>query len=88
MSQHTSIPIRPIVVSNTGRPSSPGVNQSFSLYQRCVLRYRLEELGRLAEPPLSKDAVAGRLRRLLALADSIAHDRGIPDTTTALSAQL
>jgi len=48
----------------------------------------LEELGRLAEPPLSKDAVAGRLRRLLALADSIAHDRGIPDTTTALSAQL
>jgi len=48
----------------------------------------LEELGRLAEPPLSKDAVAGRLRRLLALADSIAHDRGIPDTTAALSAQL
>ncbi len=29
----------------------------------------LEELGRLAEPPLSKDAVAGRLRRLLRMAD-------------------
>lgn len=26
----------------------------------------LEELGRLAEPPLSEDAVAGRIRRLLA----------------------
>lgn len=29
----------------------------------------LEELGQLAEPPMTKDAVAGRLRRLLALAD-------------------
>lgn len=31
----------------------------------------LEELGRYANPPMSKDAVAGRLRRLLALADTI-----------------
>ena len=29
----------------------------------------LEELGQLAEPALTKDAVAGRIRRLLALAD-------------------
>lgn len=29
----------------------------------------LDELGRLAEPPLSKDAIAGRIRRLLNLAD-------------------
>lgn len=29
----------------------------------------LEELGALADPPLTKDAVAGRIRRLLALAD-------------------
>jgi hypothetical protein len=29
----------------------------------------LEELGRYASPPLTKDAVAGRLRRLVALAD-------------------
>jgi hypothetical protein len=29
----------------------------------------LEELGSLADPPLTKDAVAGRIRRLLALAD-------------------
>ncbi|BBY53949.1 putative sporulation transcription regulator WhiA [Mycolicibacillus koreensis] len=32
-------------------------------------RASLEELGRMSDPPLSKDAVAGRLRRLLALAD-------------------
>jgi DNA-binding protein WhiA len=29
----------------------------------------LEELGSLADPPLTKDAIAGRIRRLLALAD-------------------
>ncbi|PRC50206.1 DNA-binding protein WhiA, partial [Mycobacterium sp. ITM-2017-0098] len=29
----------------------------------------LEELGRLAEPPMTKDAVAGRIRRLLSMAD-------------------
>jgi len=38
----------------------------------------LEELGRLADPPLSKDAVAGRLRRLLALAERVAHDTRVP----------
>src|SRR5699024_7180977 len=31
-------------------------------------RASLEELGRLADPPLTKDAVAGRIRRLLATA--------------------
>ena len=39
MSQHTSSPIRPILVSKTGKPSSPGVNHSFSVFHRCVLRY-------------------------------------------------
>ena len=29
----------------------------------------LEELGALADPPLTKDAIAGRIRRLLAMAD-------------------
>ena len=29
----------------------------------------LEELGALADPPMTKDAIAGRIRRLLALAD-------------------
>lgn len=40
----------------------------------------LEELGRLAEPPLTKDAVAGRIRRLLATADKRAEELGMPGT--------
>ncbi len=44
----------------------------------------LEELGQLAVPPLTKDAVAGRIRRLLATADKRAHDLGIPDTEAGL----
>jgi hypothetical protein len=38
----------------------------------------LEELGRYASPPLTKDAVAGRLRRLLALADKTAATGAVP----------
>ncbi len=45
----------------------------------------LEALGRMMDPPMTKDAVAGRIRRLLALADNTAHRTGIPDTTTALT---
>ena len=46
----------------------------------------LEELGRQSNPPLSKDAIAGRIRRLLALADREAHRVGLPDTSgSALS---
>jgi hypothetical protein len=33
----------------------------------------LEELGQLADPPMTKDAVAGRIRRLLAMADKRAQ---------------
>lgn len=44
----------------------------------------LEELGALADPPMTKDAIAGRIRRLLALADKRASDLGIPDTEAAL----
>ena len=40
----------------------------------------LEELGALADPPMTKDAIAGRIRRLLAMADKRASDLGIPDT--------
>lgn len=47
----------------------------------------LEELGRQAQPPLTKDAVAGRIRRLLAMADKAAAQRGIPDTTESLSGE-
>lgn len=45
----------------------------------------LEELGALANPPMTKDAIAGRIRRLLALADKVAKERGIPDTEQSLS---
>ena len=39
----------------------------------------LEELGQLAEPALTKDAIAGRIRRLLALADRRAVELGVPE---------
>lgn len=51
------------------------------------LRFRdasLDELGHHAEPPMTKDAVAGRIRRLLAMADKVASDRGIPGTDANL----
>jgi DNA-binding protein WhiA len=43
-----------------------------------------EELGQLADPPMSKDTIAGRIRRLLAIADHHAVRLGIPDTTTLI----
>ncbi|WP_019148036.1 DNA-binding protein WhiA [Timonella senegalensis] len=48
----------------------------------------LEELGQLAVPPLTKDAVAGRIRRLLATADKRAKELGIADTEAGLSSDL
>lgn len=48
----------------------------------------LEELGRLADPPMTKDAVAGRIRRLLSMADRRAEELGIPDTTTAVTEEI
>ena len=45
----------------------------------------LEELGQLHQPPLTKDAVAGRIRRLLATADKRAVELGIPGTDANLS---
>lgn len=51
------------------------------------LQYRdvsLEQLGRLADPPMTKDAIAGQLRRLNRLADKRAAELGIPDTWSAL----
>ena len=38
-----------------------------------------------ADPPLTKDAIAGRIRRLLAMADKRAEDLGIPDTEASAS---
>lgn len=48
----------------------------------------LEELGGLADPPLTKDAVAGRIRRLLAMADKRAGDMGVPGTDANLTADM
>ncbi len=51
------------------------------------LRFRdasLDELGHHADPPMTKDAVAGRIRRLLAMADKQAADQGIPGTDANL----
>jgi len=45
----------------------------------------LEQLGALADPPMTKDAVAGRLRRLLARADRRAVSLGLPRTRAAAS---
>src|SRR3954447_21035513 len=48
----------------------------------------LEELGQLHNPQLTKDAVAGRIRRLLATADKRAVELGIPATEANLSADM
>lgn len=48
----------------------------------------LEELGQLADPPMTKDAVAGRIRRLLSMADRKARETGVPDTESAVTADM
>src|ERR1700757_2951223 len=48
----------------------------------------LEELGQLADPPLTKDAIAGRIRRLLAMGDRPALDLGMPSTEACLTADM
>ena len=48
----------------------------------------LEELGQWAEPPMTKDAVAGRIRRLLAMADKRADEQGLPGTESSLTSDM
>ena len=48
----------------------------------------LDELGHHADPPLTKDAVAGRIRRLLAMADKKAEDLGVPNTLASVPDEL
>jgi cell division protein WhiA len=48
----------------------------------------LEELGQLSDPPMTKDAVAGRIRRLLAMADKRARELGLPDTESVVTAEM
>ena len=45
----------------------------------------LEELGRLADPPMTKDAVAGRIRRLLSMADKRGQARTASPTPSRRS---
>jgi cell division protein WhiA len=48
----------------------------------------LEELGALADPPMTKDAIAGRIRRLLAMADKRAKELGVADTEAVLTPEM
>lgn len=48
----------------------------------------LDELGHHADPPLTKDAVAGRIRRLLAMADKKAEELGVPNTLASVPDEL
>jgi cell division protein WhiA len=48
----------------------------------------LEELGQLADPPMTKDAVAGRIRRLLATADKRAEELGLPGTDVNITSEM
>ncbi|HLR45268.1 MAG TPA: DNA-binding protein WhiA, partial [Brevibacterium sp.] len=48
----------------------------------------LEELGQLADPLMTKDAVAGRIRRLLATADKRAEELGVPGTDAHLTSEM
>ena len=50
--------------------------------------FSLDELGHHADPPMTKDAVAGRIRRLLAMADKRAEDEGIPGTEASLTSDM
>ncbi|MEJ5944771.1 DNA-binding protein WhiA [Pseudokineococcus basanitobsidens] len=53
---------------------------------RCEHRQAsLEELGAMADPVMTKDAVAGRIRRLLAMADRRAAETGVPGTEAGLT---
>src|SRR5437868_8818106 len=48
----------------------------------------LEELGALSDPVMTTDAVAGRIRRLLAMADKRAAELGVPDTESAVTPEM
>ncbi|MGH3342105.1 MAG: DNA-binding protein WhiA, partial [Carbonactinosporaceae bacterium] len=67
------------------------VPQHLACAGRLRLEHRqasLEELGALADPPLTKDAIAGRIRRLLAMADKRAGERGVQGTDANLTPEM
>jgi DNA-binding protein WhiA len=48
----------------------------------------LEQLGAMCEPSLTKDTIAGRIRRLLLMADRRAAAEGIPNTEAVVTAEM
>ena len=67
---------------------SPTTSSSPATCGSSTSRPRLEELGQLHDPVLTKDAIAGRIRRLLAMADKRAEELGIPDTESSADAEM
>ncbi|MET0589748.1 MAG: DNA-binding protein WhiA [Naasia sp.] len=69
----------------------PGIPEHLRYAGALRLAHRdasLDELGHYADPPMTKDAVAGRIRRLLAMADKRAVETGVPGTDANLPADL
>ena len=69
----------------------PDVPDHLAYAGRLRLEHRdasLDELGHFADPPMTKDAVAGRIRRLLAMADKRAGELGVPGTDANLPPEL
>ncbi len=61
----------------------PGIPEHLRYAGELRLKHKqasLDELGHLSDPPMTKDAIAGRIRRLLAMADKHAADNGLPPT--------
>jgi len=61
----------------------PGIPEHLRYAGELRLKHKqasLDELGHLSDPPMTKDAIAGRIRRLLAMADKHAADHGLPAT--------
>ena len=78
-------------VERAWRSSATTSPTTCSTRASCGSRFRdasLDELGHHADPPMTKDAVAGRIRRLLAMADKRAAELGIPGTDANLPADL
>ena len=69
-------------------PEAPDHLQAAGTLRLAHKQASLEELGQLADPPMTQDAVAGRIRRLLAMADKRAVELGVPGTESSLTAEM
>ena len=69
----------------------PGIPEHLRYAGELRLKHKqasLDELGHLSDPPMTKDAIAGRIRRLLAMADKHAADNGLPSTDAFITDDL